>query len=495
MRCKGRTSWAAGFVAVVLLLVSAAMAEHEDWLTDARRLYAEAKPFIEQASDVEVDLEKRKAPRKEAMARVKKSRDLYNDYWDLNEEKLSGELATKIGDEMREVNGTLYWLKKESSIDDDDDKPRAPAAPPTPEPEKTGPAPKPPVDPGAPEVPPKNEAPSDFAFRAKTKLAAIEAYEKAHPGDVALVKKYYEQFLSDFSDPSLPEYAAAMGRLGRINDGLQTVLKEVAKRDPDTFKADESAAQKSVYGKLTSEFSSKDVEVRRRAAQLMASSRSRAAAHFLARGLCDKDEEISRICREGLIAVGGGNVGQKLVEFYRDAPQIEKQQAAFDVLAAIAKKGPVDAAAQSEWIGKFVVSNKSSIAEQAIPLLIGLGKAGGKGLMFGLESVHDNKVVDCLNALGQVKYYRAARDIGERFLSGGRVHPDVHKAAVECCKTLGPNAVPYLIPNLAKPWVAHVVREITGDMGITLGDRKQASAWWKDWKAKHPEEAEDKEKN
>jgi tetratricopeptide (TPR) repeat protein len=477
------------FVAAVLLFATSASAVQEELLAEARRLYAEATPLVETANNTDLAMEERRGPRKEAYQKLRKSLESIDKYLDLNPSK-EAELDKERGD----IYSVIYWLKKDSSLGElekDAPPPELPAAPTAPtDGGKPGDGGTKPPAPTQPEPgPPKSETPSEYAWRAKQRFEALLDYEKAHAADLPVLKQLYEKFLGDFSDPSLPEYAAAVQKLGVINDRMKTVLKEVAKRDPDNIGI-ESGVEKSIFGKLSFAFRSKDPAERTRAARLMAASRSRSAAHFLVDGLDDPDEEFSTICREGLIACGGRHVGEKLVEKYRDASK-EKQQAALSVLDAITKKSAVDARTQSPSIGRFVVSRQSDIAEQAIAMLIKMGKAGGPGLMAGFDSVFVEKKIDCLKAIGQVKYYKAARDIGERFLGSGKLPRELREAALECVQALGPNAVPYLIPSLGGPMCAYAVRKITGDDSIGIGNRKQASEWWKSWKAAHPEEVDE----
>jgi hypothetical protein len=465
---------------VAALFAANARAVQEDLLVQARALVVEAKPLMEAANDTDLPMEQRRSPRKQAFTKLKHARELFDQYLDI---PANASMEEKLDKEYTEIVGSIFWLKKDSGLGEleKDDKPAAPEAPP---PDKGAggekPAPKPAAPPSlGPEAPaPNGEAPSDFAFRAKNKFAAITTYEKAHAGDLPYLKNCYEQFLADFSDPSLPEYAAAVEKLGKVNDRLRTVLKEFAKRDPDTIKTDDSKAEKSIFGRLTSDLGSKDPETRRRAARLMAAARVRSSAHFLARGLTDADDEVAKTCREGLIGVGGRFVGEKLVEFYRDASK-EKQQAALDVLAEIVKKGPVDAAAQSASIGHFVLSNESDVAVASLALLTGMGKIGGPGLMFGLDSKILLKKTETMKALAQARYYRAATTIADRYL-GTKVPPALRNAAMDALKTMGKPAVPYMISVLSSDsgaYTSFVLREMTGDPTIIIGDEKKVRAW------------------
>ena len=154
---------------------------------------------------------------------------------------------------------------------------------------------------------------------------------------------------------------------------------------------------------------------------------------------------------------------------------------------AITRKSPVDAAALSSPIGHFVLSNESDVAEAAIALLVKMGKAGGPGLMYGLDSRILAKKVAAIEALAQAKYYRAAYTIGDRYL-GTKVAMVLHNAAMAGLEKMGPRAVPYLIPCLSNAYAPVILRKLTDDPTIILGDEKKVRAWWNANKAKYPED-------
>jgi hypothetical protein len=143
------------------------------------------------------------------------------------------------------------------------------------------------------------------------------------------------------------------------------------------------------------------------------------------------------------------------------------------------KKGPVDAAAQSASIGHFVLSNESDVAVASLALLTGMGKIGGPGLMFGLDSKILLKKTETMKALAQARYYRAATTIADRYL-GTKVPPALRNAAMDALKTMGKPAVPYMISVLSSDsgaYTSFVLREMTGDPTIIIGDEKKVRAW------------------
>jgi hypothetical protein len=466
-------------------LLSAALAVQEELLEQARKAVEEAKPFIEKANNVDLEMEQRRGPRKEAFTRLKAARDAYDKYLDVNPS-----MEEKLDKEYCDVAALLYWIKKDSGLGElekDSPQPELPGGE-----DRSGKAPdwkdKPtPGDPasgaGAP------AAPTD-AERAKRQFAAILDYEKKNPADLPVLLKFYERFLADFSDPSLPEYGQAVEKLGKINDRMRGVLKDVAKRDPDTISGAESKEEKSIFGRLSQDLNAKDPEIRRRAAKLMAASRTRSATYFLARGLADKDEELSATCRDGLVAIGGSSTGENLVKLYRDAPK-ERQQAALAVLSDITKKGPVDGAAESAHIGRFALSNDKDVAESALNLLTSMGRAGGPGLLVALDSKIVDKKVAAMDALSAIRYYRAATRMGDFLVTGdGPALESLRTAACRNLKLMGVYTVPYLIPLLStgsRQYASFVLGEITG-VRYGMNGAKLYRQWWNENKPKDAEE-------
>lgn len=476
--------------AAAALLAGSAFAVQEELLDEARRLVKEATPLVELANDVDREMEQRKPPRKEAFLKLKKARELYDRYLDANPA-----MEDKLDKEYCDTVALLYWIKKDSSLGELEkdsggvELPHAPDAGPSPgqgkPPEwKDKPTPGQPAPEG--EKPPEAGLPE----RAKKQFAAILDYEKAHPGDLPVLLQFYEKFLADYDDPSLPEYAQAVEKLGRINDRLKGVLKDVAKRDPDTVAGAESKSEKSIFGRLSQDWNSKDDAVRRRAATLMAASRSRSATYFLAKGLADKDPEFARISREGLVAIGGSSTGENLVKLYRDASK-EKQQAALDVLNQVTKKGPVDSAAVSAAIGRFALSNDAEVATAAVFLLTQMGRPGAPGLLVALDSKIVEKKVAAMDALAAIKHYKSATRLGDFLVTGdGQALETLRAAAIRNLKSMGVYVVPYMIPLLStasRQYAAFTMREITGAQ-IGMSNPKAWRQWWNENK---PKDAED----
>ena len=478
---------ALGFVVIAGFAVAAAFGVEEHLIDEARALFEEAKPFVATANDTDLPMEERRVARKEAFRRLKEGHDKYEKYFDLNPA-----LVEKYDEEACKLNGVLHGIKKDSGLGELEKEKPLPELPgqgaapspgaPSPPPDVGNPRPPAPT-PGTPEPP----APPDLPERAKRQFAAILDFEKAHATDLPTLQRFYEKFLADFPDPSLPEYAQAAERLGKVSDRIKKAFESVANRSLDSLSGSDTSDEKAVLGRLTQDFSSKDPDVRRRAARILSATRARSATFFLARGLSDKDDELAKICREGLIAIGGTYTGENLVKLYRDASN-EKQTAALDVLNEITKKSPLDALTQSPHIGRFVLSNDGEVAQAAISLLTRMGKQGGPGLMCGLDSVFPDKKVAAMRALADARYYKASAKMADRYL-GPKVPRELREAALASIEKMGVYTIPWLIPILRSDsgaWTAFVISKITGER-FGFNDEKKVRAWWN---ANKPKDAE-----
>ena len=94
--------------AFVMLVASAARAVQDELLDQARQLVKEATPLVEKANDMDLDMEARKPPRKEAFAKLKHARELYDRYLDANPT-----MESTIDKEYCDTIALLYWIKKD----------------------------------------------------------------------------------------------------------------------------------------------------------------------------------------------------------------------------------------------------------------------------------------------------------------------------------------------------------------------------------------------
>ena len=461
-----------GGVAAFLVVAAAAFAADEELLEGARKLVVDAKPYVEKANDIDLEMDDRKAPRKEAFKRLKDARALYDKYLDANptqEERLDKEYV--------EMMVLLHGIKKDSGLGElekGDDAPDAPG----------------PAAPPSPANPLPGAAAPDATERAKAQLAAVHEFEKAHPGDLPQIQKLYTRFLADFPDPTLPEYSEAADRLGKVSDRIKSVFQTAAKRDYDSLSGADTKDEKTFVFRLTTDLSSKEPDVRRRAAQLLASTRSRSATFFLARGICDRDEAFAKICRDGLIVIGGTTMGESLVKMYRDTPK-EKQHTAMDVFAEAVKKGAFEAVNQSRSIGRFTLSNEGPVALKAFELLTSMGKLGGPGLVVALDSRSAEKKTWAMKKMVEAKYWRGASVLALRFLVEGKGAgaEALRAAATKAIETMGAYAVPYLIDPLHGPsgkYTAAVLSTITG-LHVETDERQKVRDWWANNKPKDAE--------
>ncbi len=484
-------------------------------LDRARALVKEAQPHVEKAMNPDNDAATRKKGRKAAYKLLKEARRLFDTHLDSN----PGQTGS-LDSEYCSISSNIYWIKKFATLNEfrGADKDRPVELPGTKKAEDTGsggdgiggtssrddpPAKKPPVDDPPPHddpppQPPTEDDPPDEgptvvkpppedpavlrAQEARDVLEAIEAEEAKRPGDVAHAHALYEKFLFEFDDPTLPEYQKAALKLGALTDRMKVVLKEESGVDPDDFDVRDSAEVTRVVKSLTKMLKKGSDEDRRKAAELLGKLGTGAAGFPLVNVLRDKDPEVARLAADGLVAIGGRRVAVNLTKTYR-GKKPEAEMAALDVLRRICAKGDVDARSVSEQLGRFMLSNTSKVAEGALDALIGLGEAGGPGLLEALETRNVMKRVAIMEALGQIKYYKSATQMTRFLLLGDAQKTRMQrKAAFESVKAMGKPAIPYLIPGLkdkrTKGWTARALREISG---VTLSSRPRAwQKWWEE---------------
>jgi hypothetical protein len=466
-------------VCLVVALAAAALAAQEEFLEQARKLVVESKPFVEKANDVDLDMDDRKAPRKEAFKRLKDARGLYDKYLDANPS-----MEEKLDKEYVEMMVLLHGIKKDSALGEleKDEATVAPATPSTKPPENG----TPPAG-GPPDAAPPAPALPDAGAKAKEALAAIHAFEKEHPGDLPQIQKLYTHFLADFPDPALPEYVLAADRLGKVSDRIKSVFQEAAKRDFDSLSGADTKDEKAFVLRLTSDFQSKDPEVRRRAAGLLAASRSRGAVFFLARGITDRDEAFAKVCHDGAVAIGGTVLGESLVKLFRDSPK-EKQAAAMEVFKEAVKKGPFEAVNQSRSIGKYALSNDYDTAVAAFDLLASMGKLGGPGLVVALDSRSVEKKAYAMQKMAEAKYYKGAGVIAQRYLLEGHAAAAgyLRSASSKAIEKMGVYAVPHLVDALDGPsgrLTGEVLTKLCG-ISVEAGEKQKVRTWWENNKPK-----------
>jgi hypothetical protein len=458
--------------AFVLLVAAAALAVQEELLDKARALVAEARPLIEKANDVDLSMSARRAPRKEAYARLKEAHALYERYFDLNKD-----MEEKLDKEYVELNILLFAIKKDSALgelDKDDDPPPGVKAP------------KPPTPaPGTPPLPPTapKPAPAPVPPTAAESLASIRSFEKAHPGDLPQIQKSYVKFLADFPDPGSADYADTAERLGKVSDRIKTVFQATAKRDFDSMSGADTKEEKAIVRRLSADLSQNDPEVRKRAARLLVATRLRGATLSLAGGVTDKDKEIAQICRDGLVAIGGASVGDNLVTMYANGPK-ERQRIAMSMFETLLAKGGSEPANQCRAIGRFALSASDEISAQAFAMLKAMGRVGGPGLVVAVVGAGDlDKKAEIMGKMVEAKYWRGATFLAERFLvphNSDAAAAFLYEAAWNTIEKMGAYAVPHIASQVAGPYahdVASLLSKITGTT-IEPGELQKVLDWW-----------------
>lgn len=456
-----------------------------DELELARKLVDEAEPFSKRAGNPELSPTERKKARRQAYTRLIEARGLYDAWLDAHpgqEESMDAEYCR--------MASMLFWVKKLASANEFG----------TPKRKLSGRKPKPksettdaPPPTAGPEAEPTKEA------RARQRWDQLLALERSNPGDVPTLHAAYEQFLADFSDPTLTEYAPAVKRLGELAERMKSVFKQAMGSDPeahpDMKKKLDSENALAVVAVLSRDLKSKAPETRLRATELLGQLGSGAGSYALATMLRDSEAEIERVARQGLIVIGGDRAGRNLVSLYIKSPKSERQHAALGVIAGIAHKSDVDAWAMTHHLGRFVLSKFDPVSDEAIGVLSSLGRAGGPGLVDGLVTRGVERKVRIIDAIAETEYHEAAHDLGGYLLLGDKNGNIVayREAALRTLRAMGPRCVPYLIPRLKskrhRDWVASSLRDITHE-SYTEKDVMKWRAWWAKWESGHPEKGD-----
>jgi hypothetical protein len=469
-----------GFAAaIVVVFAAAALAVQEELLVEARGLVKEARPFVERANDVDLSMSERRAPRKEAYKRLKDARALYDRYLEANPK-----LEEQLDSEYVEMMVLLHGIKKDSGLGDldKDDDPQAAASAKRP---PTTPTPAP----GTPPTPVAPPAPPPPALTASESLASIRGFEKTHPGDLPQIQKLYSKFLADFPDPASTEFAESAERLGKVSDRIKTVFQATAKRDFDSMSGADTKDEKAVVKRLSADLQQKDSEVKKRAAHLLVATRLRGATLSLAGGVTDKDAEVAKICRDGLVAIGGASVGDNLVTLFANGPK-ERQKIAMSLFEDLLKKGAPEPANQCRAIGRFTLSASDEVSAQAFGMLKSMGRVGGPGLVVAVTGAGDlDKKAESMGRMVEAKYWRGATFLAERFLvphNADAAAAFLYKAAWDTIEKMGAYAVPHIASQVAGPNghdVASLLSKITGST-IEQGELQKVLDWWASHKPK-----------
>jgi hypothetical protein len=453
-----------GAVSLVLLaLVAVARAVKEEALENARRLVVEAKPFVEKANDVELAMQDRRTPRKEAFSRLRAAKAAYDEYLDANPA-----MEETLDQEYVEAMVLLHGIKKDSALGDleKDDAPSA----------------------GATSTPTETRPPEPTPHT----LAEVQLAIRAHPGDLPRAQKLYATFLSESTDPVVAECAEAATCLGQVNDRMKTVFRAVAKRDYDALSGSESREERKFVAAVASRLSSGDAAARRRVAGILVATRSRCATPPLARAAFDPDAELARTCREGLVAIGGASVGDSLAVVCRSAP-LDRRRTALEILATLAAKGEQEAATQSRAIGAFTLQGDDAVVRDAFKLLVSMGRLGGAGLWRAVLEIDDlDRKSAAMARLAEARYWRGAHLLAVAFLRNPRGDPTagaLFRGATAAIEKMGVHAVPHLADALdgeSARGAADLLTKLTGTP-VAPGERQKVLDWWASHKPKEGE--------
>jgi hypothetical protein len=457
----------------------------EDPIKEAKRLFAEAKPFFNTAGDTELSQDDRKAARKEAYTRLKKARALLDAWLEEHPDD-----AEKLDDLYSEIATMAYWVKKEAGIGElEGVKPRTnPPPPPSTGPESgtapgsgnpstgpsTGPAPS--TGPVAPE-PPKPPSAADALDR-------IREYEKKFPGDVPGLHEKYTEFLQAFPDPASDEYAAAAARVEEYGQRLKDVYRLARDDDPDSLQGVDDSQVEGLIKQLSPDLADPSEPVRVRAAKFLGGLGSGSAATPLLVALrkeTDDATEFHDAASEALAKIGGRRVTKMLI---REKPTSPMGPTVVKVLIGTVKRGGVNARIAGEALAEYVRAMNEMTQHDAVAALREAGKDGALGLSVAVDLSPPDKRVEYIEYLGTAGEPRVVGYLA-RFLSvspppGLRARQ--HKAAQVAIETIGRPGVRYLIPALDEKdsvvWTGELLRKITGQ-NIKDDKRKTWEKWYR----------------
>lgn len=474
----------------------------------ARQLVEQAEAPFKRAADTALDNNERRKARQDCHALLKEARDLYNAYLD---EHRSEEDA--FDGEYSRLAMMLHFIKKQAGIWDFE--PRRGYAPPPPKESGSGTADDggagkegagdgggiggskrdgesgdsgkgeaggksggddTPVESGPSKTP---DAP-DPALEARAAYESILEYQRQFPGDIAGLNDMCLRFLADHDDTSLPEYEKVALLGGALADKLNAFYKATTQQDPDAIEGGDGKDVDRIVRRLSKDLDRGPVEQRVRAARLLGETRSGAASIHLVDALKDDEDALRTEAASALVKIGGSRTGEILISTFRNSTRDRDQMAALQVLIDISKKSRVDADGAVVPIGRFVLSQKESIAGAALDYLSTLGDVGGPGLVEALETRVTQKKLEIIEKLGTSGYYPAATKLCEYLVKTKDPKVTQYKEASKLALTkMGLCAVPYMIPMLSSSsrlWTAAMLRDITGQSFSTSRPRD-----WAEW--------------
>jgi HEAT repeat protein len=472
------------------------------------KMEAEGEKFFNEASNTDLSTTARNDARKKAWVQLWPALEALNKHWDAHPEDQSG-LEARVS----HVGKMVYWLRKESPVGllestgvgpkpeparkpagwGDKPPPEKPGeAPPAPPSPGGGPAPGPAPAPAPAPAPGPAAAPAGPTIEDSYKEA--DAYARKHRADLPGIAERFQAVMAAHPDKtSHALWLEAAKRSGEATRALKDFYRLRRDDDPDSLKNADTAEVKAMALALGREAASRDPEVRRRAASLLALLGSADGVFPLVQAAArEQDAAVQAAMLDAVVQIGGRKAAEQLGKL-RDGPLGMK---AVDGLGRMCGKNRVELRIAAKELGRCAQAKDEGVARAAVDLLVGLGADGALGLVDALDSKSTEVRLKIIPALGATKNPKVARPLARFLLSGD--NPAMERcrdAAKEAIKGLGEPAVPYLFAGLrdseTKAHTALLLREMTGQM-FSMSRPGDWVNWWKqthpDWK----EEGEEK---
>jgi hypothetical protein len=460
---------------IVLLLPAVAFSQSSE-INEVTRLRDEGKVFFDQAANVDLSRSERNKNLKQGYDLLTKAWKLLDKWCDEHQED-----AEKYEDLMVEIHQMRYFIRKESPINllnEDDSNVRKGKPPDWPD--------KPPEDPTPPPAQP--EPGGDVPARPEPApqrnpigehLEFAQKYERDHPYDQAHARDLYLDIL-EHAEPGTEAYEKALARVSVLNSTLKEAYRQIRNEDMDTLKMAGSEERRIVHS-LSKDLGSKQRDVRLRSAEYLGLLGSGDGARHLVKLLSkEKDVDIRDMILGSLQKIGGSKTCAELGKLGTSRKE-EVQLEALQVLETLAGRSSVEGRYASEAMGKFVTAKSDAAADQAINALAAMGSDGIYGLLVASGVKNYERKLAVIRALGDTGEGRAGGGLGPYLLMGAKGKTEAYRnAAVESCKKIGNDVVPYIARFMGNPrggvYVRYVLRQITG---MHFKTPAAALAWYK----------------
>ncbi len=263
----------------------------------------------------------------------------------------------------------------------------------------------------------------------------------------------------------------------RLKEGYRTLRND----DPDSIAGGDTAGRESdVAARLATGLAAADAAERLRAAdQLAALGHTPAASNIQDALRREKDAAVRERMFLALVRLGGRRTCETLARFAKEQ-RPELPLGAVGALAALGKKGPVQARYACLSLGEFTaVSRQLDAATAALAALESFGAPAVAGLVRAAQTKDKALELRVLEALGATGHPRAAPTLCERLETSG--DGELRAAATAALAKIGRPAVPALIDALrtrkTRQYAGSVLYELTGQ---AFGEDVRAwTEWWR----------------